>query len=235
MKVAITGEQGFIGIHLRNYFKYILKYEVIELGRDYLETLPNIKELDWLIHTAFIHRDNEPEMVLLKNRILTKKTIDCLKQSNLKCSITFLSSIQEDLDNFYGQSKREAKKELEIYCKVSNSTFISLKLPNIFGAYAVPNKTSFIATFCYNLQNNIAVKYNENKVKLCYIDDVIEKISVLEQIEIPHKIITVKEVYKILDKFKKFNVNDCEASYNFNSKFELDLFYTYLSYSNYKK
>jgi UDP-2-acetamido-2,6-beta-L-arabino-hexul-4-ose reductase len=235
MKIAITGEQGFIGIHLRNYFKYILKYEVIELGKNYLETLPNIKDLDWLIHAAFIHRDKEPEKVLTKNRALTKKTIECLEQANLKCSITFLSSIQEDLDNYYGQSKKEAKKEFENYCKLNNSTFISLKLPNIFGPYAIPNKTSFIATFCYNLQNNIKVNYNENEVKLCYIEDVVERIATLKYIEIPSKYSTVKDVYNILNKFKKYNINKNEPSYNFNSKFELDLFHTYLSYSNYKK
>jgi UDP-2-acetamido-2,6-beta-L-arabino-hexul-4-ose reductase len=235
MKIAITGEQGFIGIHLRNYFKYILKYEVIELGKNYLETLPNINDLDWLIHAAFIHRDKKPEKVLTKNRALTKKKIECLDQANLKCSITFLSSIQEDLDNYYGQSKKEAKKEFENYCKLNNSTFISLKLPNIFGAYAIPNKTSFIATFCYNLQNDIKVNYNENEVKLCYIEDLVERISALEYVELPVKLTTVDKIYSILNKFKKYNLNDSETSYNFNSKFELDLFHTYLSYSNYKK
>ena len=146
-----------------------------------------------------------------------------------------MSSIQEDLDNYYGQAKKEAKKEFENYCKLNNSTFISLKLPNIFGPYAIPNKTSFIATFCYNLQYNIEVSYNKNEVKLCYIDDVVERIATFKYVEIPNKYSTVKDVYNILNKFKKYNVNKNETSYNFNSKFELDLFHTYLSYSNYKK
>ena len=58
MKIAITGEKGFVGLHLVNYFKYILKYEVIELGRDYLFKLSEVDELDWLIHGAFPIQSN---------------------------------------------------------------------------------------------------------------------------------------------------------------------------------
>ena len=84
MKIAITGEKGFIGVHLTNYFRQVLKYEVIELGKDYLNNLPMISELDWLIHAAFVHRNPNPEKVLDLNRSLTQATINCLKNNNIQ-------------------------------------------------------------------------------------------------------------------------------------------------------
>ena len=67
MKVAITGEKGFLGVHLTNYFKNILKYEVISLGKNYLNNLDKLKDLDWLVIAAFVHRN--PEKGKVKTRL----------------------------------------------------------------------------------------------------------------------------------------------------------------------
>ena len=232
MKIAITGEKGFIGVHLTNYFRQVLKYEVIELGKDYLNNLPMISELDWLIHAAFVHRNPNPEKVLDLNRSLTQATINCLKNNNIQCNIIFLSSIHEELDTFYGQSKREAKISFANYCNTFNKKFISFKLPNVFGEFAKPNRTSFIANFCYNLQNDILVDYNQNKINICYIDDVISIIGKLHKNDIPYIESSVDKVYFLLKKFKK--TEEQGEFPKLNSKFELDLFNTYKSYTNYK-
>lgn len=232
MKIAITGEKGFIGIHLTQYFRNILKYEVIELGRDYLDQLSKVKELDWLIHGAFIQRHKDPETLIALNRKLTSDTIKCLSDNNLKCNIAFLSSLQEDLDNAYGQSKREAKIALNEYCTLVNSAFISFKLPNSFGVYAVPNKTSFVATFCYNLHNELPIEYNTNKVKLVSINDVVPIIGNLKQSEILYQETSVDEIYRLLQSFHE--INQSHKFPELKTKFELDLYQTYLSYINYK-
>lgn len=232
MRIAITGEKGFLGTHLALYFKHVLKYEVIELGKNYLETLSNIKNIDWLIHAAFIHRNPDPEKVLALNRVLTKKTITCLNKNNIDCNIVFLSSIHEDLDTFYGRSKREAKKAFLDHCKQKDKTFISYKLPNIFGKYATPNKTSFIASFCYNIHNNIPVNYNINIINLCFVDDVVSIICKLQEKEIPFTETTVEKVYLLLKRYKK--LEQIGEFPNLKSKFEFDLFSTFESYTNYK-
>ena len=44
MKIAITGEKGFLGYHLTQYFKWVKKYEVIPLGRDYINNIKLLKD-----------------------------------------------------------------------------------------------------------------------------------------------------------------------------------------------
>ena len=50
MKIAITGETGFLGYHLTQYYTYIRKFEVIKLGRDYIDNITLLKDCDLLIH-----------------------------------------------------------------------------------------------------------------------------------------------------------------------------------------
>jgi nucleoside-diphosphate-sugar epimerase len=232
MRVAITGEKGFLGIHLSNYLRYILKYEVVELGRNFIDVLSNAKEIDWLIHGACVHRHAIPEMVLTLNNKITADTIECLKRNNVNCNVVLLSSIHEDTDTFYGISKREARKQFEMFCLESNTNFISFKLPNIFGQYSIPNKTSFVATFSYNIFNNLPVQYNSNRVELAYVNDVVETVCKFEEKEIISTSITVEEVYFLLinynNLFKDSIFSTCR------NKFEFDLYQTFLSYKNYK-
>lgn len=232
MRVAITGEKGFLGIHMINYLRQILKYDVVELGKEYLGELSKVKNLDWLIHGACTHRHDIPEMVLLLNREITNKTITCLKDNNIRCNIVFLSSIQEDNDSFYGQSKREAKEQFENYCRERNLDFISYRLPNIFGKYAKPNRTSFIATFCCNLFNNIQCKHNRNSVELIFVDEVVEKVCSFKEQEMGITSTTVESVYTLLASYKV--LFDKNIFPKLENKFEFDLYQTFLSYKNYK-
>lgn len=232
MKIAITGEKGFLGIQLTNYFRHILKYEVVELGKEYLAKLKEVEDLDWLIHGACVHRNIDPKQVLVLNSEITNATLDCLIKHNINCNIVFMSTIQEDDDTTYGQSKREAKEAFTNYCLQKKTNFISLKMPNIFGKYARPYKTSFIATFCYNLHNSLPISHNQNKVKLCYVDDALAIIGNLQQKEFPYVESTVDEVYYYLTKFHQMALNN--EIPELKSNFELNLYRTYLDYSNYK-
>jgi len=232
MRIAITGEKGFIGIHLTQYFKNILKYEVVELGRNYLEQLSKVKELDWIIHGACVHRHNDPDVLIDLNRQITNNTVKCLVENDIKCNIALLSSFEEDSDTAYGQSKREAKIALSQYCLLINKEFVSFKLPNIFGEYAVPNRTSFIATFCYNLHNELPIHFNKNAINLISINEVVSVIANFKKIEITSKKSSVEEVYKLLKYYHEMSINDKFP--DLKTKFELDLYETYLSYTNYK-
>lgn len=232
MKVAITGEKGFLGIQLTNYFRHILKYEVIELGKNYFEKLNEIEELDWLIHGACVHRNENQNKILTLNAEITNGTLDCLKKNNLNCNIALLSSIMEDDITAYGQSKREAKEALGKYCQQYGTRFISFKLPNVFGKYAKPYQTSFIATFCYNLHNNLPINYNTNKIKLCYIDDVLKVVGSFQLDEFPYVETSVEEVYYYLDNFHQMTLK--KEIPELKTKFELNLYQTYLDYTNYK-
>jgi UDP-2-acetamido-2,6-beta-L-arabino-hexul-4-ose reductase len=232
MKIAITGERGFLGVHLTNYFKYILRYEVVELGRDYLLNIESVREVDWLIVGAFIQRHSEKGKVLSLNSELTNKTIEALNKIDFKGSISFLSSIQEGNNTEYGKAKLESSKLYEKFCIEKNRNFISLKLPNIFGKYALPYKTSFIATFCYALHNQRAIEYNKNEVLLCHVTDAISIIAKFEQKEIQFVKTTVEEVYMKLREYNE--VSRSNQIPVINTKFDLNLFMTFIEYTNYK-
>ena len=56
MTVAITGEKGFLGYHLTQYYKWVKGYKVISLGKNYLNNLSKLKDSDVLIHCAGVNR-----------------------------------------------------------------------------------------------------------------------------------------------------------------------------------
>lgn len=232
MRIAITGEKGFIGIHLTSYFRNILNYEVIELTRDYLNNLGKIENLDWLIHTACLHRHPIEEKVFELNAELDIKTVKCLNASKIKCNIMYMSSIQEEFDTPYGRSKKHGVSLFKEYSLLVNKKFISYKMPNVFGQYAKPNHTSFVATFCYNFHNNLPIQYNTNQVKLISINQLLETVSTFEEDVFNPNLIGVDEVYMLLQNFQNLVLQNKIPI--FNNAFELDLYQTFLSYRNYK-
>ena len=80
MKVAITGEKGFLGYHLTQYYKWVKGYEVIELGRDYLDNIKLLNGCDLLIHCAGVNRGNN---VYKGNISLAKNLVKALKNNNI--------------------------------------------------------------------------------------------------------------------------------------------------------
>jgi nucleoside-diphosphate-sugar epimerase len=234
MRIAITGENGFLGSHLKNFVNNNNKFEFIELGRNFLQSISKLQDGDILIHAASVHRDILPENVYFKNMNINKSLISVINKHKLSLNIIFISSIQESMDNPYGRSKRDGSKLFENYCISCNTSFISHRLPNIFGPKAKPYRTSFVATFCYNLYHGIECNFNSNLVQLCYIDNIVDQITKINwQIENFHPYeIKVDEVYFLLKKFK-FSI-DNNKIITFSSDFEQNLFTTFLSYKKYK-
>jgi len=225
MRVAITGEQGFLGYHLTQYYKWIKNDEVISLGRNYLDNISLLKECDLLIHCAGINRGDN---VYHGNISLTNDLVNALKNHNISIDIKFTSSTQEDLDNDYGNSKRECSAILSKYCLETNSNFKSYKIPNIFGPFGKPHYNSFINTFCYNLINNIPINYNDNIVSLCYVYDVIKSIDNNTPFNITN--ISVKDVYF---KLKSFHEDYSKGIIpNLTIEFDKNLFNTYRSFTS---
>jgi len=232
MKIVITGEGGFLGTHLTHYFRNRSEFELIALGRNYLDSGDKFKKADYLIHAASIHRDADPEVVYLKNMEIHKELVSFLAANSLRTNIIFISSIQEYLDNPYGRSKAEGKLLFQKFCEQAGSKFISHALPNLFGPGAKPHHTSFIATFCYNLHANIPCHYNTNEVNLCFVDDAVKEIGRLKEAVFNTTKTTVRDVYYLLFGFKEQLLLNKTPSVS--SDFERNLLTTFLSYKNYK-
>ena len=132
MKVAITGEQGFIGYHLVQYYKWIKNYDVVLLGRNYLENITKVGKCDFLIHCAAVNRGSD---ILQKNVLLTKSLVQELKNSKISIDIKFISSTQVNLNNDYGNSKLISSDILEEYCEENGTKYECYYLPNIYGEF----------------------------------------------------------------------------------------------------
>jgi len=224
MKIAITGEMGFLGYHLIQYYKWIKGDEVISLGRNYLDNIELLKDCNLLIHCAGVNRGDN---VYTDNIEITNELVESLEKNNIEISIKFTSSTQEDNQSDYGKAKKYTNSILRKYCNGCGSTFESYRIPNLFGPFGKPNYNSFINTYCYNLVNGIDSKYNDNMVTLCYVYDAIKVIDNQKQ-EFESTIISVVDVYNLLCEFHELYSEKIIPS--LTSKFNNNLFNTYRSF-----
>ncbi|MDA8812326.1 NAD-dependent epimerase/dehydratase family protein [Amylibacter sp.] len=183
MRVLITGANGFIGKNLILALKERDDCEIITFNRDnHFDELPKmIKGVGLVFHLAGINRTKNEDDFITGNYILTKKICDAVKSTGKLIPIVYTSSIQAEIDNDYGRSKKAAEGELlSLQKKIDNPIYI-YRLANVFGKWARPNYNSVVATFCYNLNRDLPIYVNDAKtiIRLTYIDDVIASFMTL--------------------------------------------------------
>jgi len=180
--IGITGQSGFIGTHLYNTLGlYPDKYSRIEFKNDYFENpklLENfVQQCDIVIHLAALNRCNDQKIIYKTNIELVEKLIKACEVTNAKPHIIFASSIQEQLDNEYGKSKKEGRKLLENWAQRNNTIFTALIIPNVFGPFGRPFYNSVISTFCYQLTHNESPKIDiDKKLPLIYVGELVDEI-----------------------------------------------------------
>lgn len=176
MRVLVTGSVGFVGKNLISFLNNLENIEVLEFNKNNsLEQLTEMcQKCNFVYHLAGVNRPKDPKEYMEGNYNLTKKLIDTLQTFNNKCPIVFSSSIQAEIDNDYGKSKKASEDLLFEYAKSNDVKVYVYRFPNLFGKWCLPNYNSVIATFCYNIANNLSITVNdENKeLTLAYIDDV---------------------------------------------------------------
>jgi len=242
LKFTITGQNGFIGSHLKNSLVFLHEsFHVIDFDRSFFHDPSKIdsvfSETDVIIHTAGINRSKNENDIFEKNISLTKKIIESLTRVNFKGKLIFTSSTQESLNNNYGKVKKESSKLFFQASKKNGFSFMSLIIPNVFGPFCKPNYNSFISTFSYNLINNYKNNIQSNsEVSLIYIDNLINLIIKKSQLKlsnkftvVPDKIIDIVSVNNILKKFHNTYVKN-GAVPEIKSDFELNLFNTFRSF-----
>lgn len=238
MKVLVTGSQGFIGKNLLVYLREIDDVEIIEYDKDNsIEDLKEyIKEADFIYHLAGCNRPTNKEEFYTTNQDLTKIIVDLLNESKKNIPLIYSSSIQAELDNDYGISKKLAEE----YIQENYNNFLIYRFHNVFGKWCRPNYNSVVATFCYNISHNLEIQINDPnyEIELVYIDDICEEFTELLNVnKLP------KEKIKYIEKRKKVTIGELAEliksfDYNMNSiyvpktgdDFIKKLFSTYLSY-----
>lgn len=245
MKVLVTGAKGFIGKNLVATLNEINKkdniYEIIEIDRDNSnkELLDGVLEADFIIHLAGVNRPKDESEFKDGNTNLTENIVNILKENGKRTPILITSSIQADLDNPYGVSKKGAEEALLHYSTQSDSKVFIYRLPNVFGKWCRPNYNSAIATFCNNIAcgEEIWVSDASKEMTLVYIDDVVRNIiktmnskdviSGYLNVDIEHKT-TLGEIVNLIKSFKESREN--LKIPNMKDELTKKLYSTYLSY-----
>ena len=243
IKIGITGQTGFIGTHLYNFFG-LKKDEVVRIPFEdnYFEDITKledfVRQCDVIIHLAALNRHNDPQTIYDTNILLVKKLLKALDSTGSKPHILFSSSTQEERDNMFGKSKKEGRELLAKWAKENNTKFTGMIIPNVFGPFGNPYYNSVVATFSHQLTHNEEPKVEiDAQLKLIYIGELVElvwkaikdKDSRIEY-KIPHT--SEKKVTEILELIKlyKTEYSDKGVFPSLNNKFEINLFNTFRCY-----
>jgi UDP-2-acetamido-2,6-beta-L-arabino-hexul-4-ose reductase len=242
MRILVTGADGFIGKNLLVRLKENSSFKVSTFSRcDSEETLKQqVFCADAIFHLAGENRPESTEQFDIGNRLLTQKICDLLRDFDKKTPIILSSSLQAELDNPYGASKRAAEVAVRALASENGNPVAIYRLPGVFGKWCKPNYNSVVATFCHNIAHGLPIQINNPDflVKLVYIDDVVS--SFLEYLdgEITDGVenIEVKPEYSSSLKDLAFQINqfkNCRSTLiteKVGSGFVRALYSTYVSY-----
>lgn len=178
MNILVTGSNGFIAKNLIQFLSEQQDINILSFNRQSSDgdLADAIERADWIVHLAGINRPLNEQEFIEGNVSLTQKIANLLEESNKKIPIILSSSIQAERDNAYGQSKLGGEQVLlDLQQNHGNPVYIC-RLANVFGKWSRPNYNSAVATFCYNIANDLPIQINDPEaiVRLVYIDDVVE-------------------------------------------------------------
>ena len=242
MKILVTGAKGFIGKNLIAELRNRKYYEIYEYDIESETKLLDeyCKEADFVFHLAGVNRPKEQYEFMEGNFGFTSLLLDKLKECNNTCPVMISSSIQAELENPYGESKKAGEDLLFKYSKETGTKVLVYRFHNVFGKWCMPNYNSAVATFCHNIAHNLLIKVNDPSVvmNLVYVDDLVnELINALEgkenrvddfcEVPVLHTI-TLGEIVDLIYSFKK-NREDRLVP-NMSNAFTKKLYSTYLSY-----
>lgn len=249
-KIGITGQNGFIGTHLKNTIELFPdNFEIVPFKNEYFDSEKDltefVKSCDVIVHLAAKNRHNDPEVIYNTNIDLVKKLIVSLESSKSTPHVVFASSTQEQKDNAYGRSKKEGRLLLEKWAINNHAEFSGLIIPNVFGPFGHPYYNSFIATFCHKLSHNELPQIEvDAEIGLIYINELTREIIKTFHHDLPRLTLAEKVSYStisptshhkvsdILKKLISYKTNYFEkgAVPDLTNDFDKNLFLTFLCY-----
>ncbi|WP_296404589.1 NAD-dependent epimerase/dehydratase family protein [Psychrobacter sp.] len=178
MNILITGSNGFIAKNLIQYLSEQQEVNILTFNRQSSDDdlADAVKIADWIVHLAGVNRPLDEQEFIEGNVSLTQKIANLLQEYNKRTPVILSSSIQAERDNPYGQSKLGGEQVLlDLQQSHGNPVYIC-RLVNVFGKWSRPNYNSAVATFCYNIANDLPIQINDPNaiIRLVYIDDVVE-------------------------------------------------------------
>lgn len=214
MKILVTGSNGFIAKNLIQFLSEKLEIEILKAHRETTnqEFKQAVLVADWIVHLAGVNRPLNENEFAEGNTNLTEKICQILQHAQKKTPVILSSSIQVECDNPYGKSKLGGEQALVALNQSQGNPVHICRLANVFGKWSRPNYNSAVATFCYNVANDLPLKIHDGNaiIRLVYVDDVVEsfwniingqQVKQVFQVE-PEYQISVGDLAKVLNGFK---------------------------------
>jgi UDP-2-acetamido-2,6-beta-L-arabino-hexul-4-ose reductase len=175
--VLVTGSEGFIGKNLCVTLRQredVRLYEY-DLGHSPEEWHRSLAVADVIFHLAGVNRPRDVSEYETGNAGFTAELCSLLRGLNRTPTIVFASSIQVELNNPYGASKRKAEEVLRAFAQATGTSCVVYRLKNLFGKWCRPNYNAVTATFCYNTAHDLPLTISDlaHEIELTYIDDVV--------------------------------------------------------------
>ena len=244
LKIGITGSRGFVGGHIAAVLENQgVKLSFFDKPKNNLlnpkdDELKNfVFKNDVVIHTAAINRGNDAEVVA-GSIVATYNLIFAMEKYKSKAKLIFLSSIQAETDTLYGKSKRLTEIMLEDFSKRNRIPVSIFRLTNVFGERCRPFYNSVVATFCYQAANNqnitVHPESRNKKFNLIYVGDVArlikKEIFTKRKNLFYFKRVSTKNEMSVGNLAKLMQLFKNKKPLKLKSKFEKDLYSTYLSH-----
>ena len=195
MNILVTGAAGFVGKNLVSSLKNIRDHkdsthsgiiidEIFEYDTNTgLSLLDNFCErADFVFNLAGVNRAQEQLAFVTGNVDFTSTLLKTLKKHKNDCPVMLSSSIQATglgryTGSEYGKSKLAGEELFFNYGNEIGAKVLVYRFPNIFGKWCKPNYNSVVATFCYNIANDLSIQINDPSMELefLYIDDLVDE------------------------------------------------------------
>lgn len=192
MNILVTGAKGFVGRNLVSQLRNIqygkaknyaisgqeIKVFEYDMDSDPAELEVYCKNADFVFNLAGVNRPKDPAEFMKGNFGFASLLLNTLKKHANRCPVMISSSIQAELDNPYGESKRAGENLLFNYAIETGAKVLVYRFPNLFGKWCRPNYNSAVATFCHNIAHDLPIQVNNPDVvmHLVYIDDVVDEL-----------------------------------------------------------
>ena len=187
MVILVTGADGFVGRNLQAELAHQGDHDVIAYDKaSTQEELDDAcRRADFVFHLAGVNRPKVEAEFMEGNYGFTSELIRCLEQHHNHPPILISSSIQAELDNPYGVSKRKGEEVIFAYGRKHDVPVYVFRLANLFGKWSRPNYNSVVATWCYNVAHDLPLQIDDpaKPLQLVYIDDVIKAFLAVLKLE----------------------------------------------------
>ena len=241
MNILVTGSRGFVGRNLVAHLKRCEGLTIYEydIGISQARFNDGLRIADVIFHLAGVNRPLNEADFHTGNTGSTEEICRVLAGMGRRPKIVLSSSIQAELDNPYGISKRNAEDVLKRFVKDAGAVCVVYRFKNLFGKWCRPNYNSVTATFCHNIAHGLPIQISDPAIKLemTYIDDVVaafeNEISTVKSgfqfaEVLPSTQITLGKLAEKIEQFRQMRVDLTLP--DFSSTFDHSLYATYLSY-----